>query len=306
METFILILFFLLVSLLVYIIIKLFRTSEKGSSTASTPEVSEKICESAAVINQTPTVSAPIIETIVEPYISVGVDGCKGGWIAVAISDEGFEVNIFKNINDICNKYNKANYIIIDMPIGIPEGTHQIRPDSVLRNNLRGKASSVFNTPCRQALYAVNYPQAVEENLKYMNKSLSKQSYAIIPKIKEIDTFLQENETWKNRLVESHPEYCFSVLNGGNPILTNKQTSEGAENRLQLISRYYKEAYEVIKQYKRIVPSAMASKIDDVLDALVMAIIGRFGMEHGFYSLPANPYYDSTGLKMQIISANLK
>jgi len=79
METLILIIIVLLILLLVYIIMKLFRTSEKGSTAYSAPEISEKICESATdisqtpavinqtptVINQTPTESAPIIETAV-------------------------------------------------------------------------------------------------------------------------------------------------------------------------------------------------------------------------------------------------
>jgi hypothetical protein len=38
-------------------------------------------------------------------YSCVGIDACKGKWVAASISDVGFEVNKFDTIEDICRHY---------------------------------------------------------------------------------------------------------------------------------------------------------------------------------------------------------
>jgi len=239
-------------------------------------------------------------------FTSVGIDGCKGKWVAVAISESGFDVEIINTINQVCNQYNNVDSMIIDMPIGLAETINQVRPDGELRKNLKGKASSVFNTPCRQAVYASNYTEAIEKNKKTLNVSISPLSNAIIPKIREVDSFLQTNPNWKNRLVESHPEYCFAILNDNAPILENKQTPLGVQMRLEVLSRYYPESYSVIECFQKIAPSSLTSKLDDVLDALVLAVIGAIGLKSGFTTLPEEPQKDSTGIYMQIVGVKVK
>ncbi len=236
----------------------------------------------------------------------VGIDGCMGKWLTVAITESGFDINLISSIEEVCDKYQNADCIIIDMPIGLAEKIDDKRPDTVLRGKLKGKASSVFNTPCRQAVYENTYEKASEINRNILAKGISKQSYAIIPKIREIDEFLQANNKWKNRLLESHPEFCFAKLNDGLPILENKQTQQGAEIRIELLSEYYPESYEVVEHFKRIAPASLSLKIDDVIDALVLAVTGIMGLNNGFISLPENPPKDSTGVIMQIVSANLE
>lgn len=154
-------------------------------------------------------------------YLSVGIDGCKGRWLAVALSDMGHEVQLFDRIDQVCEYYKHADSILLDMPIGLSEHVQDIRPDSALRKKLKGKASSVFNAPCRQAVYEEDYSNASNLNFRIVGNKLSRQSFAITPKIREVDSFLQINPEWKNRLLESHPEYCFSNLNNGEPIIEN-------------------------------------------------------------------------------------
>ena len=52
-----------------------------------------------------------------------------------------------------------ADCLLIDIPIGLPESLEDEvkRPDQQLRVRLQGKQSSVFNTPCRQAVYWIGY-----------------------------------------------------------------------------------------------------------------------------------------------------
>ena len=69
-------------------------------------------------------------------YISIGIDGCKGKWVAVCLTENKFEVDKFNNIEEICEKYKNADSIIIDMPIGLPEEIKDIRPESTARRFL--------------------------------------------------------------------------------------------------------------------------------------------------------------------------
>ena len=208
--------------------------------------------------------------------MSVGIDGCKGKWVAVALTEKYFEVNKFNNIEEICEKYKDADSIIIDMPIGLQESNEDISPESKARRFLKGKTSSIFNTPCRQAVYAENYTKAIEENKANLGISLSPLSYGICSKIREIDEFLSREPQWKNRLVEGHPEICFAKLNHDKAVLENKTKPDGQEKRLEILRKYYSDSDLVINKFLKDVPAR--KKIDDVIDALCLAVTGIIGL----------------------------
>ena len=231
----------------------------------------------------------------------IGVDGTKGGWIASFYDGQNIQIKLFKSIQDLCAEYNDADFILIDIPVGLPERKSDMRPDAELRKRLSGKSSSVFNTPCRQALNAADYAGANAINMEIMGKGLSKQSYAICDKIKEVDDFLQDNPIWKNKLLESHPEYGFMVLNYGKPIIKNKKTQEGMNARISTIRSYAVNSGQLIKDSSS--DSTIKNRIDDILDAVCLSIIGFLGATNGFLSIPDVPLIDSKGLKMQIIFA---
>lgn len=87
------------------------------------------------------------------PNSFVGIDDCKNRYVAVKITEDDFEIAIFKNIEEVCSKYIYSNVIIIDMPMGLPENTHDIRPETEGRKILSSRASCIFTVPCRQAVY---------------------------------------------------------------------------------------------------------------------------------------------------------
>jgi len=232
----------------------------------------------------------------------IGIDGCKGGWVVVEITDHDFEIGIFKNINDIYSKYDGCDSIIIDMPIGLPECSQDIRPDGAARKLLPGKASSIFNTPCRQAVYAGSYSEANEINRQIMGKGLSAQSYAICGKIKEIDEFLINNPQFKNKLLESHPELCFAMLNSGEPLYENKKTYEGTRKRIELLRQYYEKTESMIAFVNK--DPKLSKCMDDVVDALCLAVTGMIGVKkEGSKRIPENPMMDAKGILMQMVYA---
>ncbi|WP_206812923.1 DUF429 domain-containing protein [Paradesulfitobacterium ferrireducens] len=231
----------------------------------------------------------------------VGIDGCKGGWVVVTLTDTSFEINMIKNIGEVFNAHNDYDSVIVDMPIGLPESTTDVRPDGAVRSLLKGKASSIFNTPCRQAVYANSYDEANEINKRILGKGLSKQSYAICGKIKEIDKFVSDFPEYKNHLVESHPELCFAMLNSGEPIYDNKHTYQGARKRIELLSRYYDKTEEIIS-YANNSPKLM-NCLDDVIDALCMAVTGMIAHDNLLKTIPENPMMDKQGILMQMVYA---
>ncbi len=236
-------------------------------------------------------------------YISVGVDGCKGEWIAVAISGEAFEVGKYKTIDEICDKYPAADALLIDIPIGLPESRDEFlkRPDNELRARLGKKSSSVFNTPFRQIVHAPDTRRAWELN-RELGARQTPVSMALCKAIKQVDNFLQEHPRWKNRLLESHPEYCFYLLNGQNSLDDSKLKEGGIESRLGILKGYFPDSQKVVDAYLK--QNRFRKKTDDVVDALCLSIAGRLGLEWGFKTIPHTPCQDRTGLNMQITVFN--
>ena len=231
--------------------------------------------------------------------ISVGIDAAKIGWVVACLNGNEIIVEVFSSINDLFNKYENAESVIIDIPIGLPECKTDVRPDQGLRDYLKGKASSVFNAPCRRAVEIEDYNESSRVNREVMGVGLSKQSHAICKKIMEVDKFLQNNSNWKNKLVESHPELIFAVLNKGNPVLASKASYFGTEARISILRKYLFNIDNKINEIS--CDKTLKRCLDDVLDAICLAVIGKIGVNSGFITIPKEPMRDKTGLLMQIV-----
>ncbi|MBP2628734.1 MAG: hypothetical protein H6Q68_3445 [Firmicutes bacterium] len=108
------------------------------------------------------------------------------------------------DISELMDKHHDADCFLIDIPVGLPENIQDesARPDRELRSRLKGKSSSVFNTPCRQAVYRQDKQDAKALNLQFLSKGLSEQSLGFSPKIREVDQFLFDNPQFIDRLRE--------------------------------------------------------------------------------------------------------
>lgn len=232
-------------------------------------------------------------------YQCVGIDACKGKWVAVAISDRGFEVQKYETIADICERYPDCHYMLIDIPVGLRDHQEQLRPDALVKRLLGPKSASIFEVPCRKAVYATTKEAARAINIEVLGKSLSEQSIGFSKAIRQVDEFLISHETWKNKILESHPEFCFMKLNKGKPIHEKKTTFEGQERRLEVLETYYPKARDVMETFLHDVPSR--KKVDDVIDALCLAIMGKLMLENGIQTIPELPEKDANGIEMKIV-----
>lgn len=233
---------------------------------------------------------------------SVGVDGCKAGWFAVSIHDyDKWELRIYKSIKDLCREYAASDTILVDIPIGLKDiGMRERLCDLTARKMLGpGRGSSVFPVPCREAVHTVTYHEANKINKQVLGRGLSKQTWGIVPKIREVDVFVVNNESIRGRLKESHPEVCFYALSG-QPMQYSKKRKKGAEERIDVLRKLYQNTNEIIEfALNNYLRKELA--LDDIIDALCLAISGLQGLERGFTVVPQTPEKDANGLDMQIV-----
>ena len=228
----------------------------------------------------------------------VGVDWMKGKWLAVELSNNIARYNAFDNIKELCEKYENADCILIDVPIGLPENADQAeqRPDKSARAYLKNvhRKSSIFPVPFRQMVYAENQ-QEFWNIAKSLSAKATPQSYAIINCIRQVDEYLHNNPNWKNKLLESHPECAFQALNNGEGLEFSKHTEKGIELRTKILSKY-------VKNIKPLLMMTPKESKEDILDALCLSVTSKIGVK----TIPENPKIDSTGLKMQILVADIR
>lgn len=150
-----------------------------------------------------------------------GVDGCPDGWIVVLLNPEtsDFHVTHCADFSSVLTLDLAPRVIAIDMPIGLPdriEGPGRVAEQAV-RPMLGQRQSSVFSIPARAAVYADSYLGACEAALagSAPPKKVSKQSFNIFAKIREIDALMTPG--LQSRVCESHPEVIFTMLNDGEP-----------------------------------------------------------------------------------------
>ncbi|KKK85993.1 hypothetical protein LCGC14_2767680, partial [marine sediment metagenome] len=207
-----------------------------------------------------------------------------------------WEIEIFTTIKEFWNTHSDAKVVLIDIPIGLIDGGPSPRSaDVAARKYLGGKhSSSIFPTPCRAALLKSSYVEANQINREKTGKGLSKQTWNIMRKIKEVDILLQEDREARNVFCEAGPELCFMTL-ANKSFNHYKKTEEGLKNRLKLImdycncdSSFYESALK--KFYRKTVSK------DDILDSWILAISASLKLRF----LPEKYQYDSTGLPMRI------
>lgn len=226
----------------------------------------------------------------------IGVDGCKGGWIA-AIYDRGsFEIKKYSSVDELVEANKNYNELLIDMVIGLQSNKDEVRPDNAARALIPGRTSTIFAVPARQAVYAETRAAIREANKSALDKDLPAQAIAIIPKMRELDEFLQENPAHKNRLKESHPEVCFSRLNGS-VVMSRKADEAGITERVGIIKQYMPEITEeyIYQEAKRFKCNA-----DDIVDSIVLCITANLVAQGKTDVIPEVVQEDVTGLRMQM------
>lgn len=230
-----------------------------------------------------------------------GLDGCSNGWL-VCLDKKPIRFLIVDDIDEFFHTFSDVERVFIDIPIGLPYSGVETRfCDKNTRNLLtRRRSSSVFPVPCRKAVYANTYEEANKINRMKINKGLSKQSWNISGKIKEVDIFLRENRDLINKLIESHPEICFWALNDGSPMKHYKKTKKGEEERIIVLRNYIANLDDILAKTKTDLPNN-AYVMDDILDAAVLMIAARLCSISYIEKFSKDCEIDEDGLLMRIV-----
>ena len=229
-------------------------------------------------------------------YFTVGIDWMKGYWLAAEMRGDDVSLQRYENIGDACDAYVHADAVLIDIPIGLPENRREdlLRPDRVARAMLSPKRkSSIFPVPCRQAVYAGNESEAKRLNADILGRNMSQQAYGFTKTIRQVDAYLQENPTWKNRLLESHPEVAFQLLNNGIGLLHSKHSEAGIEERIGILHKHGVDSMPLLKEVS-------LKQREDVLDALCLALSAQLGCQYGFRTIPSQAHCDKRGIHMKM------
>lgn len=240
-----------------------------------------------------------------------GIDGCKGGWIAIGLSeiDESFSAVYTPTMSDFWREHGQsAKCVLIDMPIGLTDDSEGRLAEKSARDTLQKRRSSVFNVPTRAVItYGAehgftpdNYATACDINKGVEGKRISKQSWNISAKIHEVNQFLVDMPSAQANFKESHPEVLFWALNQHEPMQYGKKAGLGFIERLHIVTQYQANALEIIRQTYDKYANVMLD--DDIVDALVCAVCARLG---NFATLPDTPRHNAQGLAMQMVYPSL-
>lgn len=121
----------------------------------------------------------------------VGADGCAGGWMAVYAGFSGPRWAVYPDLEGLLEAQSGAREIWGDVPLGLPESPEDLRPEPEGRRLLGRRACTLFSVPCRQATVCDGYPEASRVNRQILSRGLSRQSWNIVPVIRQADRLLQ-------------------------------------------------------------------------------------------------------------------
>ena len=233
---------------------------------------------------------------------AIGVDGCKNGWFYFTCTDSGPDYGVAATFAELLEGFSADDTVLIDIPIGLPDaGIPQRSCDAEARRLLQKRASSVFPAPARSALAADSYEEAVASNRVATGRKISRQTWGLAKKIKEVDGAMRGSPLARSVVREAHPEVCFWGLAGGRPMRHYKKSQPGFEERLGVLMEAWprsgQAAAEAFLRY-----SGYRLSRDDVMDALVVMVTAMQPRDR-LRTLPARPATDSQGLPMEMVYA---
>ena len=223
-----------------------------------------------------------------------GIDGCHDGWVVVSEIRGALSAWIATTIAELDARLPAPARVAIDIPIGLPQ--QQRRSCEVLARRLLGapRSTSVFPVPARPCLAATSHSDASRINHALTGRRLSIQSWAIMPKIREVDAYVRHADR-AHDLTEIHPEVSFAAWNGLKAMRHSKHSREGRLERAQLIDTLWPGGPDRLW-------AALDGRAqrDDLYDAFAALWTARRLARDTAVSLPAQPEHDSMGLSMCI------
>ena len=195
-----------------------------------------------------------------------GVDGCKGGWIAIRKDVRSGEISseVYSSGRQLFSQSPNVRVLALDIPIGLTDSGPR-RCDILARQMLgQPRGSSVFPAPIRSALTASDRKEADSISRSVDEKGVGAQAFGLYPRIREIDEIMRSGELARGYIYEVHPELCFMAWNDGQPILESKKSHQGMITRFGLAKSHFREA--TVRSVRQRHPASLVAD-DDIYDA---------------------------------------
>ena len=225
-----------------------------------------------------------------------GIDGSKGGWVCVSGYENNFKELKFEKLEKFHDiKLKDFNLVLVDIPIGLDidlkKGGRIV--DKLARKELLTNKSSIFNAPSRLVLNAKNYEEANKIN-KSKGMGLSKQSWNLVKKIKEVDEYIRNSN--KTIIFESHPEIIFQIMKR-DKVSSKKKNKEGIIERRNLL---VKSGFDKVFLERNLSAKDNFYKQDDFIDACSLFWSANRAIANSEVKIPNDTVLDSEGIIMQI------
>ena len=218
----------------------------------------------------------------------VGLDGCRRGWVAAVKDGGSIDVRLCAGDEELVALFESCAVVAIDVPIGLAErGPRSC--DHHARRFLGRRASSVFPAPLRPLLALRDWAEANRVSNRLQQRGISKQGWAIVPKVEQIDRLLQRHRELRQRVYEVHPEVSFAYWSEGAP-LEAKRSQAGLAARRALVRTHFGE----------VPPVPRGAREDDLLDAFA-ALWTAERILAGKAQTLGDAHADLTGLPMRIV-----
>jgi len=220
----------------------------------------------------------------------LGVDGCRGGWLAAEVDDD--DRVSWQWCGEVAPLLRRpADAVAIDIPIGLPESGSRAC-DVQARASLGRRGVTVFPAPVRPVLGCSTYAEARAVLARAGGPSMSAQAFGIVSAVRQVDNAVTPAD--EPRVVEAHPELAFVTMADGTA-LSAKRTDEGAARRRGLLASWLPDLADVVAS------APARARPDDVLDALACAWVAR-RWRGGAAEVLGDDARDTRGLVMRIVA----
>ncbi|MHA3700784.1 DUF429 domain-containing protein [Jatrophihabitans sp. YIM 134969] len=160
----------------------------------------------------------------------VGVDGCRGGWLAAVASGRTVEWHVLTTFDDVLDLA-AGDPLGVDMPLPpFPAAGARRRSDLAARGFLGPARSSIFWTPPADVLERWR-----RDPVHPVGIGVSIQTWNLLPKIAEVQDALSARP---RAVLEVHPECSFRALAPGVAFSTKKRAA-GRRERIEALTEFF-------------------------------------------------------------------
>lgn len=214
----------------------------------------------------------------------LGVDSAGPlGWVGVVLDGDGFLDASVGSLAELIGWAEPVGVIGVDIPIGLVPGGGRLA-DLAARKFLGAARSTVFAAPPLEVVDLDDYAEANELLSGQGLPKMSRQAWALLPKIRETAAVADADP----RVHEVHPEVSFLAMADRKPLNWRKKSWNGVHERRRLLAA---EGIEVPARLEQV----GAVPADDLLDAAAAAWSAcrlRRGAAEPLPSRPEQQIYD--------------